>query len=100
NIHLVARDSIRTPPPRPAVPRAGCRRVEGMEDSIACSHRAKQRGSRPCKEQFLLKRLLPSQVAIVLHPGESRFPTPISMFCLGWSRPDEWLPAILDQFPK
>jgi hypothetical protein len=59
---------------------------------------AKQRGSRPRKEQFLLKRLLPSQVAIVLHPGESWFPTPVSMFCLGWSRPDEWLQPILDEF--
>ena len=48
--------------------------------------------------QFLLERLLPSQVAIVLHPGESWFPTPISMFCLGWSRHDEWLRPILDEF--
>jgi len=46
----------------------------------------------------LLQRLLPSQVAIVLHPGESWFPTPVSMFCLGWSRPDEWLRPILDEF--
>jgi len=47
---------------------------------------------------FLLQRLLPSQVAIVRHPGESWLPTPISMFCLGWSRHDEWLRPILDEF--
>jgi hypothetical protein len=35
---------------------------------------------------------------MVRHPGESWFPTPISMFCLGWSRPDEWLRPILDEF--
>ena len=50
------------------------------------------------KTVFLLERLLPSQVAIVLHSGESWFPTPVSMFCLGWSRPGEWLRPILDEF--
>jgi hypothetical protein len=34
----------------------------------------------------------------VRHPGESWFPTPISMFCLGWSRHDGWLRPILDEF--
>src|SRR5258708_4706379 len=90
-----------TGPPRPAVPPAGRRLVEGMEDSITRSHRG-QTAWQPISQRqvFLLQRLLPSQVAIVLHPGESWFPNPnpISMFCLGWSRPDEWLRPILDEF--
>ena len=69
-----------------------------MEDSIARSHRGQTAWQPTSQRQFLLERLLPSQVAIVRHPGESWFPTPVSMFCLGWSRPDEWLRPILDEF--
>ena len=69
-----------------------------MEDSIARSHRGQTAWQPTSQRQFLLERLLPSEVAIVLHPGESWFPTPVSTFCLGWSRPDEWLRPILDEF--
>ena len=78
---LAAPRRPQTRPPRPAVPLARCRRVEGTEDSIARSHRGQTAWQPTSQRQFSLERLLPSQVAIVLHPGESWSPTPMSMFC-------------------